>query len=42
MIDPGAAGARNPDPNSTLMKTPVMPPRMVAAISFGFISTYGK
>jgi hypothetical protein len=38
----GAAGARSPDPNSTLMKTPVMPPRMVAAISLGFISTYGK
>jgi hypothetical protein len=42
MIEPGAAGARRPTSKSTLTKTPVMPPAMVARISFGFISTYGK
>jgi hypothetical protein len=42
MIEPGAAGARSPESNSTLTKTPDMPPRITAARSFGFISTYGK
>ena len=42
MIEPGAAGARRPESKSRLVATPVMPPRITARTSFGFISTYGK
>ena len=42
MIEPGAAGARRPESKIRLVATPVMPPRITARISFGFISTYGK
>ena len=41
-IEPGAAGARRPVSKSMLMAIPVMPPRIVAAISLGLASTYGK
>ena len=39
MIEPGAAGARRPESKSRLVATPVMPPRITARISFGFMST---
>ncbi len=42
MMEPGAAGARRPEPKTTLMNTPVMPSAIMAMISFGFMSTYGK
>ena len=42
MIEPGAAGARRPESKSRLVATPVMPPRITARTSFGFIRTYGK
>ncbi|MPN59039.1 hypothetical protein SDC9_206757 [bioreactor metagenome] len=40
--DPGAAGARRPEPKTMLVVTPVIPPRIIAISSVGFISTYGK
>ena len=42
MIEPGDAGERRPEPKTTFVATPVMPPRITAATSLGFISTYGK
>ena len=39
LIEPGAAGARSPEPNVTLVATPVMPPRTTARTVLGFIST---
>ena len=39
MIEPGAAGARSPESNVTLVATPVMPPRITARTVLGFIST---
>ncbi len=42
MMEPGDAGERSPELNSTFVATPVMPPRMQARTSLGFIRTYGK
>ena len=39
MIEPGDATLRRPESKSWLVATPVMPPRITAAISLGFIRT---
>ena len=39
MIDPGAAGARSPAPNTTRVKIPTIPPAIVASNVRGFNST---
>ncbi len=39
MIEPGAAGARRPEPKRTLVKTPVIPPAMTARMRRGLAST---
>ena len=41
-ILPGEAGPVRPEPKSTFTKMPVMPPPIMATMSSGFISTYGK
>ncbi len=41
-IEPGDAGETRPAWKTVRVNTPVIPPAIIARISLGFISTYGK